>query len=62
MLGSESFVEDVLLPFYRQTKAAMSVFTASVMLKSLESLPFCMAAHSETVAKIAEWLFKRPNI
>ena len=62
VLGKRSFVEDVFLPFYRQTGAAISAFNAWVMLKSLETLPFRVAAQSETAAKIADWLFQHPNI
>ena len=62
VLGKRSFVEDIFLPFYRQTGAAMSAFNAWVMLKSLETLPLRVAAQSETAAKIAEWLFNHPNI
>jgi O-succinylhomoserine sulfhydrylase len=62
VLGKRSFVEDVFLPFYRQTGAAISAFNAWVMLKSLETLPLRVAAQSETAAKIADWLFQHPNI
>ena len=62
VLGKSSFVEDIFLPFYRQTGAAISAFNAWVMLKSLETLPLRVAAQSETAAKIAEWLFNHPNI
>jgi O-succinylhomoserine sulfhydrylase len=62
VLGKRSFVEDVFLPFYRQTGAAISAFNAWVMLKSLETLPLRVAAQSETAAKIADWLFHHPNI
>ena len=62
VLGKSSFVEDIFLPFYRQTGAAISAFNAWVMLKSLETLPLRVAAQSETAAKIAEWLFNHPHI
>ena len=62
VLSKRSFVEDVFLPFYRQTGAAISAFNAWVMLKSLETLPLRVAAQSETAAKIADWLFQHPNI
>jgi O-succinylhomoserine sulfhydrylase len=62
VLGKRCFVEDVFLPFYRQTGAAISAFNAWVMLKSLETLPLRVAAQSETAAKIADWLFQHPNI
>ncbi len=62
VLGKRSFVEDVFLPFYRQTGAAISAFNAWVMLKSLETLPLRVVAQSETAAKIVDWLFQHPNI
>ena len=37
VLGSRKFIDDVFLPFYRQTGAAMSAFNAWVMLKLLET-------------------------
>ena len=62
VLGKRSFVEEVFLPFYRQTGAAISAFNAWVMLKSLETLPLRVAAQSETATKLADWLFQHPNI
>ena len=62
VLGKRGFVEDVFLPFYRQTRAAIGVFDAWVILKSLETLPLRVAAQSETAAKISDWLFQHPNI
>ena len=62
VLGSRDFVEDVFLPFYRQTGAAISAFNAWVMVKALETLPLRVAAQSQNAAKIADWLFKHPKI
>ena len=62
VLGKRDFVEDVFLPFYRQTGAAISAFNAWVMLKSLETLPLRVAAQSETAGKIARWLFQHSKI
>lgn len=62
VLGSSDFVEDVFLPFYRQTGAAISAFTAWVMVKALETLPLRVAAQSQNAAKIADWLFQHPKI
>ena len=42
VLGKTAFIEEVFLPFYRQTGAAMSAFNAWVMLKSLETLLFVL--------------------
>ena len=54
VLGSRDFVEDVFLPFYRQTGAAISAFNAWVMVKALETLPLRVAAQSQNAAKIAD--------
>ena len=62
VLGKRGFFEDVFLPFYRQIRAAIGVFNAWVILKSLETLPLRVAAQSETAAKISDWLFQHPNI
>ncbi len=62
VLGKRSFIEDIFLPFYRQTGAAISAFNAWVMLKSLETLPLRVAAQSETAAKIADRLSQHPKI
>ena len=61
-LGSSDFVENVFLPFYRQTGATISTFTAWVMVKALETLPLRVAAQSQNAAKIADWLFQHPKI
>ena len=62
VLGSRDFVEDVFLPFYRQTGAAISAFNAWVMVKALETLPLRVAAQTHSAAKIADWLFQHPKI
>jgi O-succinylhomoserine sulfhydrylase len=62
VLGSRDFVEDVFLPFYRQTGATISAFNAWVMVKALETLPLRVAAQSQNAAKIADWLFQHPKI
>ena len=62
VLGSRDFVEDVFLPFYRQTGAAISAFNAWVMVKALETLPLRAAAQSQNAAKIADWLYQHPKI
>ena len=46
VLGSSKFIDDVFLPFYRQTGAAMSAFNAWVMLKSLETFALRYDAQS----------------
>lgn len=56
VLGSQRFIDDELMPFYRQTGAVISPFNAWVLLKSLETLPLRMAAQSQSAAIITEML------
>lgn len=56
VLGSRAFVEDVFLPFYRQTGAAISAFNAWIMLKSLETLALRVEAMTANAGKLASWL------
>ena len=62
VLGKASFVEDVFLPFYRQTGAAISAFNAWVMLKSLETLPLRVAAQAENAGHAAAFLHEHPRV
>jgi O-succinylhomoserine sulfhydrylase len=62
VLGKASFVEDVFLPFYRQTGAAISAFNAWVMLKSLETLPLRVAAQTENAGHVAAFLHDHPKV
>lgn len=62
VLGSTAFIEDVFLPFYRQTGSAMSAFNAWVMVKGLETLPLRAAAQSATAASLASWLADHPSV
>ena len=62
VLGNSSFVEEVFLPFYRQTGAAISAFNAWVMLKSLETLPLRLAAQTENAGHVAAFLHDHPRV
>ena len=62
VLGKASFVEDVFLPFYRQTGAAISAFNAWVMLKSLETLPLRVTAQTENARHVAAFLHDHPKV
>lgn len=62
VLGKASFVEDVFLPFYRQTGAAISAFNAWVMLKSLETLPLRVAVQTENARHVAAFLHDHPKV
>jgi len=56
VLGSEGFIKNELMPFYRQTGATISSFNAWVLLKSLETLPLRVDAQTKTAHKIAQML------
>ena len=62
VLGRRDFIDDVFLPFYRQTGAAMSAFNAWVMLKSLETFSLRYDAQSNSAARIAQWLTTHPAV
>jgi O-succinylhomoserine sulfhydrylase len=62
VLGKASFIEDVFLPFYRQTGATISAFNAWVMLKSLETLPLRVAAQTENAGHVAAFLHDHPKV
>ena len=57
VLGDAAFIYDELLPFYRQTGAAISPFNAWVLLKSLETLPLRVEAQTKSAAAIADLLY-----
>ena len=56
VLGSQSFIDDELMPFYRQTGATISPFNAWVLLKALETLPLRIEAQTNNAAQIATML------
>jgi O-succinylhomoserine sulfhydrylase len=62
VLGSEDFIHETFMPFYRQTGAAISAFNAWVMLKSLETLELRLERHCANATAIAERLQNHPRI
>lgn len=56
VLGTESFVEDTLLPFIRNTGPTASPFNAWVMLKGLETLELRLERMNDNAARIADYL------
>ena len=56
VLGSTAFIEDELMPFYRQTGATISPFNAWVLLKALETLPLRIEAQTKNATQIAAML------
>jgi len=62
VLGKKAFIEDIFVPFYRQTGATMSVFNAWVLVKSLETLRLRVTAMSTTAAVLADRLAEHPVV
>jgi len=62
VLGEDDFINEVFLPFYRQTGASMSSFNAWVFLKSLESLSVRVEAMSRTAGELATRLATHKSI
>ena len=54
--GSESFINDVLLPFQRNTGPNISPFNAWVVLKGLETLDLRIHRQSENALKLGQFL------
>ncbi len=62
VLGSESFITEKLVPFYRHTGPHLSPFNAWIILKSLESFSLRMERHCQNAQRIAEYLEGHPKI
>ena len=62
ILASESFIQDHIHNFLRQTGPALSPFNAWVMLKSLETLPVRVAQQMANAARVADYLAGAPGI
>ena len=62
VLGDAAFIHDELLPFYRQTGAAISPFNAWVLLKSLETLSLRVKAQTTSATQIAHFLYDHEKI
>lgn len=54
--GSQAFINDVLLPFHRNTGPTISAFNAWVVLKGLETLDLRIKRQSENAMKVTEFL------
>ncbi|NHN84727.1 O-succinylhomoserine sulfhydrylase [Acetobacter musti] len=62
ILGRADWLNEVVLPFTRNTGNALSPFNAWVMLKSLETLPLRVDAMTRNAAAVADWLADAPGI
>lgn len=54
--GTKAFIDDVLLPFTRNTGPTLSAFNAWVVLKGLETLDLRVMRQSENALKVASFL------
>jgi len=59
VLGSQSFVQDSLLPFLRNTGPTLSPFNAWVVLKGLETMAMRVEKQSDNAMQVARFLEKR---
>ncbi|MFZ5609985.1 MAG: O-succinylhomoserine sulfhydrylase [Pseudomonadota bacterium] len=59
VLGDAAFINDLLVPFLRNTGPAMSPFNAWVLLKGLETLGLRVAAMTASAQRLADWLAGR---
>lgn len=62
VLGSEGYITETLLPFYRQTGAAISPFNAWILLKAVETLPLRLAEQTRSATEIAHFLHQHEAI
>jgi len=54
--GSQDFIDNVLLPYHRNTGATLSAFNAWVVLKGLETLDLRIRRQSENALKVGQFL------
>ncbi len=57
--GTEAFINDVLLPFQRNTGPNLASFNAWVILKSLETLDLRVQRHSENALAVGKFMENR---
>ena len=62
ILGTQTFVDDKLVPFMRHTGPSMSPFNAWVMVKGLETLELRVARHCENALDVARFLEDEPGV
>ncbi len=62
VLGKKKWVEEVLMPFIRNTGPAMSPFNAWVILKGLETLKLRVDQMCRNAAAVADFLSERAEI
>jgi len=62
ILGTREFIRGTVEPYMKHTGAAMSPFTAWIMLKGLETIDLRVRAQADSALKIAEALQGHPKL
>ncbi|SMO45658.1 O-succinylhomoserine sulfhydrylase [Thalassovita litoralis] len=62
ILGTREFIRGTVEPYMKHTGAAMSPFTAWIMLKGLETIDLRVRAQAESALKIADALQGHPKL
>lgn len=60
--GSETYINETLLPFVRTTGPTLSAFNAWVLLKGMETLSMRMQRQSDNALELATWLQAQPQV
>jgi O-succinylhomoserine sulfhydrylase len=61
VIGKESFIKEVLLPFHRHTGPCLSPFNAWIIYKALETFLLRMERHCANALKLAQFLESHPQ-
>ncbi len=62
VLGSEAFIQETFMPFFRHTGPSLSPFSAWLLSKSLETLELRVERQSQTAALLADRLAAEPDV
>jgi O-succinylhomoserine sulfhydrylase len=62
IVGPEKLLNDKVFPFLRTAGPTMSPFNAWVFLKGLETLSIRMQRHSQSAARVADWLERHDKV
>ena len=62
IVGPEKLLNDKVFPFLRTAGPTMSPFNAWVFLKGLETLSIRMQRHSQSAARVADWLEQHDKV
>jgi O-succinylhomoserine sulfhydrylase len=62
VLGSDAFMDETFMPFFRHTGPSLSPFSAWLLSKSLETLELRVERQSQTAAVLADRLAEQPAV